>query len=111
LTWFVKKNTAKVNVPVRHSSGTLTHIAKKQKGVFVVIQWIGVILTIVGLAINGYKEYNTNNNSVVKENSTTNTANRYQYLNIVVAYDCVNKTHLFQHLDGKWYSYPPVPNL
>lgn len=81
-----------------------------------VLQWIGVVLTVLGLALNSYKEIKNeplgqsllgfNNNNKTEQTTTQNTV---QYVTIVVAYDHASGIHYFQHLDGKWYNYPPKP--
>ena len=77
-----------------------------------VLQWIGVVLTVLGLALNSYKEIKNEplGQNLPAFNKTEQTQNnRVQYVSIVVAYDHASGIHYFQHLDGKWYNYPPKP--
>jgi hypothetical protein len=74
-----------------------------------VIQWIGVVLTVLGLALNTYKEIGVGQEVFVKNKEPQQNQNSVQYVTITIAYDHSSGVHYFQHLDGKWYLYPPKP--
>jgi len=66
------------------------------------IQWVGVLIALLGLAYNGVKDYQTGN---IKIPELTKVVYPVQYC--LMAYDPnVNKV-FYQHEDGKWYEYAP----
>lgn len=67
------------------------------------LQWIGIALTIVGLAMNGFKQLH---NAPVRNQQQVQ---RFQYTTINIAYDHATGKHFFQHPDGQWYAFPPHP--
>jgi hypothetical protein len=78
----------------------------------IVLQWIGVALTILGLAMNGTKELS----NIKQQYQQTNTrqaneseAKRFMYATVNLAYDVSTGKHWFQHPDGQWKEYPPKP--
>jgi hypothetical protein len=68
------------------------------------LQWIGIALTIVGLAFNGYKQFHT-----TQPVQNQQQVQRFQYTTINIAYDHATGKHFFQHPDGQWYGFPPRP--
>lgn len=75
-----------------------------------VIQWIGVALTIVGMMWNGYKEFPEVQKKFqqVSHREVSNQP-RFQYLQTTIAYDVVSGKHWFHHPDGQWREFPPKP--
>lgn len=80
-----------------------------------VIQWIGVALTIVGLAFNGYRQFQNTQSSAQVQSYSQNTAQvqsyaqTVQYSTVNIAYDHASGKHYFQHSNGQWYDFPPRP--
>ncbi len=72
-----------------------------------VIQWIGVAITIIGLVLN--QPNNPSNTTQIIPQNQTQQQGSMQYLNINIAFDHATGRHYFQHLDGRWYEYPPRP--
>ena len=66
------------------------------------IQWIGVAITILGLVLN-------QPNQIKQVPVQSQVHGSMQYLNINIAFDHATGRHYFQHLDGRWYDYPPRP--
>lgn len=66
------------------------------------IQWIGVAITILGLVLN-------QPNQIKQVPAQSQVQGSMQYLNINIAFDHATGRHYFQHLDGRWYDYPPRP--
>lgn len=66
------------------------------------IQWIGVAITILGLVLN-------QPNQIKQVPAQSQVQGSVQYLNINIAFDHATGRHYFQHLDGRWYDYPPRP--
>lgn len=66
------------------------------------IQWIGVAITILGLVLNKPHQVKQVPAQSQAQGST-------QYLNINIAFDHATGKYYFQHLDGRWYDYPPRP--
>ena len=66
------------------------------------IQWIGVAITILGLVLN-------QPNQIKQVPVQSQVQGSMQYLNINIAFDHATGRHYFQHLDGRWYDYPPRP--
>ena len=71
------------------------------------IQWIGIALTIVGFAFNGYKHFHPAQVQPVQQVQQVRSTVQYSTVNI--AYDHANGKHYFQHPDGQWRDFPPRP--
>jgi hypothetical protein len=77
------------------------------RGAFM-IQWIGVIIAILGFAYNGVKDYQKGEIKlpVLQESEElTKTNHPIQYC--LMAYDPNVDKVFYQHEDGKWYDYAP----
>lgn len=68
------------------------------------LQWIGIALTIVGLAMNGFKQLQN-----MQPVQNVQQVQRFQYATINIAYDHATGKHFFQHPNGQWYDFPPRP--
>lgn len=72
------------------------------------LQWIGVLIALFGLAYNGVKDYQTGVikiPEIVNQKELTKTNYPVQYC--LMAYDPnINKV-FYQHENGIWYDYPP----
>lgn len=72
-----------------------------------VVQWLGIALMIISIAMNGAKEYS---NIRQKYQPTSITQNdKFMYSTINIAYDVTTGKHWFMHNDGTWKEYPPRP--
>lgn len=70
------------------------------------VQWITVVLALLGFAYNGYKDYASGNLKVLtKENDSVKTNYPIQYC--LMAYDPNSDKVYYQHENGTWYDYPP----
>ena len=70
------------------------------------VQWITVVLALLGFAYNGYKDYTSGNLKVLtKENDSVKTNYPIQYC--LMAYDPNTDKVYYQHENGTWYDYPP----
>lgn len=70
------------------------------------VQWITVVLALLGFAYNGYKDY-TSGNLQPLTNETQGVEYKKPIQYCLMAYDPnVNKV-FYQHEDGKWYDYAP----
>jgi hypothetical protein len=77
------------------------------KGV-TMIQWIGVIVAILGFAYNGLKDYQNGTiklPEIQKKEDLTKVVYPIQYC--VMAYDPNNDKVFYQHENGQWYDYAP----
>lgn len=80
-----------------------------------IIQWIGVALTVVGLVFNGYKQLQNNQTQSQNQTYTQNTVQvqssqpTVQYSTVNIAYDHATGKHYFQHPNGQWFDFPPKP--
>jgi hypothetical protein len=78
-----------------------------------IIQWIGVALTVVGLMINGYKEFKNNAQNTTQVQADSENASQpaptVQYSTVNIAYDHATGKHYFQHPNGQWLDFPPKP--
>jgi hypothetical protein len=72
------------------------------------IQWVGVLIALLGLAYNGVKDYQSGNIKIpelTQQKELTKVVYPVQYC--LMAYDPnVNKV-FYQHENGQWYDYPP----
>ena len=64
------------------------------------IQWIGLGLTLIGVLVNGYRQYSTQ--------PLTPPVPRVEYYYQAV-FDPVNKRVYVLYPDGRWYEQVPVP--
>jgi hypothetical protein len=72
------------------------------------IQWIGVIIAILGFAYNGVKDYQSGNIKIPELTETkelTKTNHPIQYC--LMAYDPNLDKVFYQHDNGQWYDYAP----
>lgn len=70
------------------------------------VQWVTVLLALLGFAYNGYKDYangqlkvSTNDSNIVKTN--------YPIQYCLMAYDPNVDKVFYQHENGQWYDYAP----
>jgi len=75
----------------------------------VVLQWIGIALTIVGMMWNGYKELPEVQKKFQQTAHREVSQPKFLYLQTLIAYDTVSGKHWFQHPDGQWREFPPKP--
>ena len=72
------------------------------------LQWVGVLIALLGLAYNGVKDYQSGNIKIpelTQQKELTKVVYPVQYC--LMAYDPnVNKV-FYQHENGQWYDYPP----
>lgn len=72
------------------------------------IQWIGVIIALLGFAYNGVKDYQKGEikfSSLQQKEDLTKTNYPIQYC--LMAYDPNIDKVFYQHENGIWYDYPP----
>ncbi len=71
------------------------------------IQWIGIGLTVIGMLVNGYRQYSSPApaNAVPAVEYYQQQATCYQ-----AAFDPVNGKVYALYPDGKWYEVVPVPS-
>jgi hypothetical protein len=72
------------------------------------IQWVGVIIALLGLAYNGVKDYQTGSIKIPEltpKKELTKTNYPIQYC--LMAYDPNVDKVFYQHENGTWYDYPP----
>jgi hypothetical protein len=75
---------------------------------FNMIQWIGVIIAILGFAYNGVKDYQKGEiklPALQEKQELTKTNHPIQYC--LMAYDPNVDKVFYQHENGQWYDYPP----
>jgi hypothetical protein len=79
---------------------------KKEKGIM--IQWIGVIITICGLVYTGFKDVQSGNIKIPQISKTeVLTKTNYPIQYCLMAYDPNTDKVYYQHENGIWYDYPP----
>ncbi len=66
------------------------------------IQWIGIIVAVLGLAYNGIKDYQKGD---IKIPQLTKQVYPVQYC--LMAYDPNIDKVFYQHENGQWHDYPP----
>jgi hypothetical protein len=74
----------------------------------VMLQWIGVIIAILGFAYNGVKDYQKGEiklPALEEKQELTKTNHPIQYC--LMAYDPNVDKVFYQHENGQWYDYPP----
>lgn len=72
------------------------------------LQLIGVIVALLGLAYNGVKDYQNGNIKLpVLQEKQELTKPVYPIQYCLVAYDPNTNKLFYQHENGQWYDYPP----
>ena len=72
------------------------------------LQWVGVIIALLGLAYNGVKDYQTGTIKIpelTQKKELTKVVYPIQYC--LMAYDPNVDKVFYQHENGTWYDYPP----
>jgi hypothetical protein len=69
-----------------------------------IVQWIGIVLTIIGLAYAGFKDIHTGTVKIWPE-PLTEEVWPVQYC--LMAYDPNTNVVWYQHENGQWYDYAP----
>lgn len=72
------------------------------------LQWIGVIIAILGFAYNGVKDYQKGEiklSALQEKQKLTKTNHPIQYC--LMAYDPNVDKVFYQHENGQWYDYAP----
>ena len=72
------------------------------------LQWIGVLIAVLGLAYNGVKDYQNGNIKIpelTEQKQLTKVVYPVQYC--LMAYDPNIDKVFYQHENGQWYDYPP----
>jgi cellulase/cellobiase CelA1 len=75
---------------------------------YAVIQWIGVVIAILGFAYNGVKDYQKGEiklPALQQKQELTKTNHPIQYC--LMAYDPNLDKVFYQHENGQWYDYAP----
>ena len=71
------------------------------------VQWVTVLLALLGFAYNGYKDYSKGEFKVPINESTVEKTN-YPIQYCLMAYDPnVDKVY-YQHENGQWYEFAPT---
>lgn len=72
------------------------------------IQWVGVLIALLGLAYNGVKDYQKGEIKLPNlEEKTVLTKPVYPVQYCLMAYDPNVDKVFYQHENGQWYDYPP----
>ena len=69
------------------------------------IQWIGVLVALIGLAYNGVKDYQKGDIKFPKINTLTTQKYPIQYC--LMAYDPNLDKVFYLHENGQWFDYAP----
>ena len=69
------------------------------------VQWLTVVLALLGFAYNGYKDYANGSLKPVQTGNTTKIQYPIQYC--LMAYDPNIDKVFYRHDNGQWYDYPP----
>lgn len=69
------------------------------------IQWVGVVVAILGLAYTGLKDYQKGEIKLPNTQPLTTTKYPVQYC--LMAYDPNLKKVFYLHENGTWYDFPP----
>jgi len=81
-----------------------------------IISWVGIALTAIGMMFSGYKFVKENPEVMPKMphvqllRSHEAKQAKFMYSQINVAYDVGNGKHWFQHPNGQWLDFPPKPS-
>jgi hypothetical protein len=75
----------------------------------VMLQWIGVLVAVLGLAYNGLKDFQKGEIKlpVLEEKEPELTKPVYPIQYCLMAYDPNLNKVFYQHENGQWYDYPP----
>ena len=75
----------------------------------VMLQWIGVLVAVLGLAYNGLKDFQKGEIKlpVLQEEKEVLTKTVYPVQYCLMAYDPNLDKVFYQHENGQWYDYPP----
>lgn len=72
------------------------------------LQWIGVLIALLGLAYNGVKDYQKGDIQIPKiELPTTRQKPVYPVQYCLMAYDPNTDKFFYQHENGQWYDFAP----
>jgi hypothetical protein len=91
-----------------HADNILMDEKKDLTRRYAMIQWIGVIIAILGFAYNGVKDYQKGEiklPTLQESEELTKTNHPIQYC--LMAYDPNVDKVFYQHENGQWYDYPP----
>jgi hypothetical protein len=70
------------------------------------VQWLTVVLALLGFAYNGYKDYASGNlKPLTTQKDGVKPVYPVQYC--LMAYDPNIDKVFYQHENGQWYDYPP----
>jgi hypothetical protein len=72
------------------------------------LQWVGVLIALLGLAYNGVKDYQSGNIKIpelTQQKELTKVVYPVQYC--LMAYDPNIDKIFYQHETGQWHDYPP----
>lgn len=70
------------------------------------VQWIPIVLALLGFVYNGYKDYSSGQlKPLTKETQEVEYKHPIQYC--LMAYDPNVDKVFYQHENGTWYDYPP----
>ena len=70
------------------------------------VQWVTVVLALLGFAYNGYKDYAAGQLKVLT-NQGNSVKTNYPIQYCLMAYDPNTDKVYYQHENGTWYDYPP----
>lgn len=71
------------------------------------IQWISVLIAVLGFAYNGIKDYQKGEIKIPEIKNEVLTKPTYPLQYCVMAYDPNVDKVFYQHENGIWYDYPP----
>ena len=71
------------------------------------IQWISVLIAVLGLTYNGLKDYQKGEIKIPEIKNEVLTKPTYPIQYCVMAYDPNIDKVFYQHENGQWYDYPP----
>lgn len=83
-----------------------------------IISWVGIALTAIGIMFNGYKFMKENPEVIpkmphvqlLKRHEAQPIQKKFMYSQVNVAYDVETGKHWFQHPDSQWREFPPKPS-
>jgi len=80
-----------------------------------IISWVGIALTAIGMMFSGYKFVKENPEVIPKMPHVQllrshEAQPRFMYSQVKIAYDVNNSKHWFQHPNGQWLDFPPKPS-
>lgn len=71
------------------------------------VQWITVVLAVLGFAYNGYKDYSNGLIKAPLTNSTQGVESKKPLQFCLMVYDPNIDKIFYQHENGQWYDKPP----